>query len=158
LRYLRYLVLAWVLYATAVTGTLIFADYDPYYTLFNFWASDVALGGVVILILTLILTLFVERPFCKYACPYGAFQGLFNLIRVFGIKRVEASCIHCQACDRACPMNITVSTAGTVRDHQCISCLRCTSEDACPVPATVVLAAGSPVGVATIAKATEAQK
>ncbi len=42
LRYLRYAVLAWVLYMTAVTGKLIFADYDPYFALFNLWSSELA--------------------------------------------------------------------------------------------------------------------
>ena len=31
LRYLRYVVLAWVVYVTATTGTLIFEAYDPYF-------------------------------------------------------------------------------------------------------------------------------
>lgn len=142
LRYLRYAVLAWVSYMTIVTGKLFFQEYDPYYALFNFWTGEVAIGGALVLVATLLLSVFVERPFCKYACPYGAFQGVFNLFRVFGVKRVASTCISCKACDRACPMNITVSTSGTVRDHQCISCLTCTSEDACPVASTVVLAAG----------------
>ncbi|PKL24813.1 MAG: ferredoxin [Spirochaetae bacterium HGW-Spirochaetae-3] len=142
LRYLRYVVLLWVSYMTIVTGKLIFQDYDPYYALFNFWTGEVAIAGAAILVATLLLSLFVERPFCKYACPYGAFQGLFNLFRIFGIKRVPSTCISCKACDRACPMNIEVSTSGTVRDHQCISCLKCTSEASCPVEKTVVLAAG----------------
>jgi ferredoxin len=34
-------------------------------------------------------------------------------------------------------MNIDVANKKVVRDHQCISCLECTSEAACPVPATV---------------------
>ncbi|WP_319559219.1 4Fe-4S binding protein [Marispirochaeta sp.] len=142
LRYLRYLVLVWVIYATAVSGILIFADYDPYYALFNFWTGEVAIPAFVILAMVLLASLFVERPFCKYACPYGAVLGLFNLVRIFGIKRNPEICINCKACDRACPMNIQVSTAGTVRDHQCISCLECSSESACPVPVTVELAAG----------------
>jgi polyferredoxin len=142
LRYLRYIVLAWVSYMTIVSGKLIFQDYDPYYALFNFWTGELALAGAAILVATLLLSLFVERPFCKYACPYGAFQGIFNLFRVFGIKRIAATCIDCKACDRACPMNIEVSTSATVRDHQCISCLKCTSEYACPVAATVEFAAG----------------
>jgi polyferredoxin len=143
LRYLRYLVLAWVSYMTIVTGKLAFEAIDPYAALFGFWRSEVAVGGLIVLGTTLLLSLLVERPFCKYACPYGAFQGIFNLFRIFGIRRNAPTCISCKACSRACPMNIEVAEAGTVRDHQCISCMKCTSEAACPVSATVELAAGS---------------
>ena len=141
LRYLRYLVLGWVVYMTAATGTLVFSDWDPYFTLFNLWTSEIALSGVIILGLVVVASLFVERPFCKYACPYGAALGVFNLFRVFKIRRNSRTCIDCKACDRDCPMNIPVSTSGTVRNHQCISCLKCTSEQACPVDRTVELAA-----------------
>lgn len=145
LRYARYLVLAWVSYMTIVTGKLFFQEYDPYYALFNFWRSEVAVSGYVILGASLLLSLFVERPFCKYACPYGAFQGIFNLFRVFGIRRRAETCVSCHACTKACPMNIEVEAETLVRDHQCISCLKCTSEAACPVPATVELASAGTV-------------
>ena len=136
LRYLRYLVLAWVVYMTAVTGVLVFEAYDPYNALFNLWTGEVALSGIIILAAIVILSLVMERPFCKYACPYGALLGIFNLFRIFSIRRKAATCINCGACDKACPMNITVSTAGTVRNHQCISCMKCTSERSCPVADT----------------------
>ena len=142
LRYARYLVLAWVVYVTATSSALIFADYDPYFALFNFWSSEVAIGGLVILGLTLVLSLFVERPWCKYACPYGAVLGITNLFRVFKIKRSELTCKADGACSIMCPMNIPVDTVKTVRDHQCISCLECTSEAICPVAKTVVFATG----------------
>ncbi len=142
LRYARYGVLAWVIYMTAVTGKLIFADIDPYFALFNFWTSEVAVGGLIVLGVTLVASLFVERPWCKYACPYGAVLGVFNLFRVFGIKRQESTCKMCSLCDVHCPMNINVSSKSVVRDHQCISCLECTSEAYCPVDSTVVFAAG----------------
>lgn len=137
LRFLRYGVLIWVLYMTAVTGKLIFAEYDPYFALFNFWSSEVSLIGLGILILTLVLSLFVERPWCKYACPYGALLGLTNLFRVFSIRRNQATCKADGACSILCPMNIPVDSVGVVRDHQCISCLECTSEAVCPVAKTV---------------------
>jgi len=139
LRYLRYVMLGWVIYMTAVTGTLVFSDIDPYFALFNFWTSEVASGGVIILAVVLVLSLIVERPFCKYACPYGAVLGAFNLFRIFKIRRRRSTCIDCKACDRSCPMNIPVSTGGAVRHHQCITCLKCTSEQACPIENTMEL-------------------
>jgi len=142
LRYLRYAVLAWVVYITATSGALIFSDYDPYFALFNFWSVEVAPASLVILGVTLLLSLFVERPWCKYACPYGAVLGITNLFRVFQIRRVESTCKNDGACSILCPMNIPVDSVKTVRDHQCISCLECTSEAICPVAKTVVFNAG----------------
>jgi polyferredoxin len=142
LRYARYGVLAWVLYITITSGKLLFQDYDPYYALFSFWTGEVAVSAFIILGLTLILSLFVERPWCKYACPYGAVLGLTNLFRVFQIRRVAATCRNDGACDIKCPMNIPVSEKKVIRDHQCITCMECTSEAVCPVKETVILSVG----------------
>ncbi len=127
---------------TARSVGLVFADYDPYYALFNFWSGEIAVTAFIALAVVAVLSLFIERPFCKNACPYGAVLGLFNLFRFFGIRRNNGTCISCKACDRTCPMNIEVSTAGRVRDHQCISCLKCGSEQACPVTETVEMMTG----------------
>jgi polyferredoxin len=142
LRFARYLVLGWVVYMTAVSGTLLFEQIDPYFALFNFWTSEVAVGGLIVLGITLLASLFVERPWCKYACPYGAVLGITNLFRIFSIHRVAGTCKLDGACDITCPMNINVSAKTTIRDHQCISCLECTSEARCPVAATVEFSTG----------------
>jgi polyferredoxin len=142
LRYLRYVVLALVLYMTAVSGKLFFEEYDPYYALFRFWTGEVAISALIVLGLVIVLNLFVERPFCKYACPYGAVLGVFNLFRIFSIKRNSASCIDCDLCNKNCPMNIPVATSQTIHNHQCTTCMQCTSEQFCPVKNTVELMTG----------------
>ena len=139
LGYLRYGVLAMVLYQTAVAGKLVFQEVDPYYALFNFLTGEVALSALVVLAVTLLLSLVVERPWCRYLCPYGALLGLFNKVRIFPIRRRANTCIGCKKCDKACPMQIEVSKSGAVRDHQCISCYRCVSGNACPVDDTVTI-------------------
>lgn len=143
LRYLRYVVLLWVLIMTAVSTKLIFSDFDPYYALFNFWTGEVAITGFAALGAVLVLSIFVERPFCKYACPYGAVLGLSNLFRIFKIRRNNETCISCSKCDKACSMNIEVSSTKNVLNHQCISCFACTSDDSCPVPETVTISTAS---------------
>lgn len=143
LRYLRYVMLVWVIYMTAKTATLVFWNVDPYHTLFHFWTGEFAISGLAILIIVLVLSLFIERPWCKYACPYGALLGLFNLFRVFKIRRDESSCINCGKCSKECPMNIKVSEKSIVRDHQCISCLKCVSDKCCPVEGTCIMSSGS---------------
>lgn len=142
LRYLRYLILILVIYNTAISGKLIFQNVDPYYALFNLFTSEVAVTAYIVLAITVIASLFVERPFCKYICPYGATLGIFNLFRIFKIKRNQKTCIGCNACNNSCPMNIDVSSSKTIYNHQCISCLKCTSENACPIKDTVTLRIG----------------
>lgn len=137
LRYLRYAVLALVVFVTARSGYLMFEKIDPYNALFTFWSSEVSAAALAVLFITLAASIFVERPWCKYLCPYGALLGLTNKIRAFTIRRNPDTCVSCKECDRSCPMNINISEQKSVRDHQCISCLQCTSERNCPVPDTV---------------------
>jgi len=142
LRYLRYLVLIMVLYQTAVSATLVFQSVDPYYALFNFFTNEVAVTAYIMLGIIIVLSLFIERPWCKYFCPYGALLGLFNSIRIFKIRRNKNTCIGCKKCDQVCPMNIEVSVGETIRNHQCISCHKCLSDVSCPVKDTVAITIG----------------
>jgi polyferredoxin len=137
LRYIRYIVLLLVVIFTARELTLVFLDYDPYFALFNFWSDEVPASALIILIIVLISSLFIERPWCKYLCPLGALLGIFNLFRLIPLKRNPDTCINCKRCDQVCPMNIKISDKTIIRNHQCISCLLCTDEVTCPVKDTL---------------------
>lgn len=142
LRYLRYILLAVVVYQTARTAQLMFQNIDPYYALFNFFTGEVAVAAYSVLAAVILLSLIVERPWCKYLCPYGALLGLFNPIRIFKLRRNVTSCISCKKCDNACPMNIDVSKRETISSPQCISCHKCTSDVTCPIENTVMISSG----------------
>lgn len=78
----------------------------------------------------LLTALFTDRPFCNYFCMKGASLGVWSVLRLVGIVRKKEKCVHCAACDRACPMNIAVSKTEFVRHPNCINCMQCIT--ACP--------------------------
>ncbi len=139
LRYGRYGVLIFTVYLTTQSLKLIFLEVDPYYALFNFWSDEATVGGIIVLVIVLMGSLFVERPWCKYACPFGAVVGLTNYFSIFKIRRKSSTCVNCQKCDTVCPMNIQVSSKDVIKDTSCIRCGLCTSEHTCPIDNTVSL-------------------
>jgi len=84
-----------------------------------------------LLIAFLVLGLFVERSWCRYACPVGAVMGLAAKFSPTRITRNEAACIDCNICSRTCPMNIDVANTRYVQELDCHTCVQCV--ETCPV-------------------------
>lgn len=129
LKFGKYIVLIWAIGGSAYFGYMVFRDYDPWSALINI-AEFSFTPGLIVLILTIVLSLFVERPWCRYACPLGAISGLAGKLSPVYLKREESACTLCQVCTKACPMGIEVHKAKTIQSVDCISCLECVG--ACP--------------------------
>ena len=86
---------------------------------------------LLILILCILSSVFIYRPFCKYLCPLGAFYALFQRVSLIRLRVDAAACTGCGACARACPMQ--VDPAGTPNSTECIRCGECVR--ACPAHA-----------------------
>ncbi len=83
------------------------------------------LGGLftwkfILLIITIVASIFIFRFFCRFFCPLGALYGLFNKLSILGIKVDKSKCNHCGACVKHCKMDVKV-----VGDHECINCGEC---------------------------------
>ena len=135
LRWMKYAVLAFIIFFTWRTGELIIRPYDPLAAyahlsagLSEVWAEFAV--GLVLLVVFMVLSMFYERAFCKYACPLGALNAILSRVPLYRIKRDKPTCISCSRCDHVCPMNINVSQAETVNSPECINCLECVT--ACP--------------------------
>ncbi len=131
LGYLRYAVLGLIVLKTTEAAHLVFAAYDPYYALVRFWTGDALPSAVAVLAVVLAASLFVERPWCRWLCPFGAVQGLLQLVAPWKIRRNAALCTGCGCCSRVCPMGIDVAKKSAVLDTRCNRCGECLA--ACPV-------------------------
>ncbi|TVR75077.1 MAG: 4Fe-4S binding protein [Spirochaetaceae bacterium] len=131
LRHLRYALLAAIL----ATGLgLLAAETDlinPSLALVHVWTAAVPITAVLVLLLVAGTSFFVERPWCRWVCPYGALLGTVARISPWTVRRDASTCIDCGRCDRACPLAIRVAAVTAVRDDRCNRCERCI--DACPV-------------------------
>lgn len=76
------------------------------------------------LVVVLVLALVVGRFWCRYLCPMGALNGVFNRFSILKITRSESECTGCGSCVEKCPMGIgDLSAIGKSSD--CILCGRC---------------------------------
>ncbi len=83
---------------------------------------------LVILIITLLSSIIIYRPFCRYICPLGAVYGLFNKISLYRIKIDSTKCVGCGLCQKKCQLDIPVWQTPDSLD--CIRCGECKA--ACP--------------------------
>lgn len=139
LKYFRYVMLIAAFMLTGVSGGVMFLEkVNPYHGFLSLFKGTVSFIGLSVLIFVIVLSLFEQRPWCRYLCPYGAFLGLFNKIKVFRIVRKNSTCIGCARCSRQCPMKIDVYKEDEIREFGCISCMECAGDNVCPKERTIL--------------------
>ncbi len=148
LRYLKYAILAGFVIILPLTVLDIVGQGSPWFckyicpsgTLFGgipLIAANPALQSVLgwlftwkfaILVILILLSVVVFRPFCRYLCPLGAIYGLFNPIALYRFEVNAHKCTGCGVCQKACPMDIPVQK--TPNSPECIRCGKCKAS--CP--------------------------
>lgn len=147
--YLRYPLLAVILYYTLQITDLIFRTYCPYYIVISgqehelaWWAKwlMLVLGGIAIVI-----------PFfwCKVICPFGAFLGIVRLVSPIAPAIKTSNCVSCGKCDEACPQQIPIMASKRVWSTDCTQCLICT--ESCPKNCVELHAGYQPISNDSIA-------
>lgn len=87
-----------------------------------------------ILVVLILLSVFIYRPFCKWICPLGAIYGLMNRVSMTQMNVDKNKCVSCGKCARACKMDVDVTK--TPNHFECIRCGMCVT--ACPTDAVSI--------------------
>ncbi|MCC8197160.1 MAG: 4Fe-4S binding protein [Tannerellaceae bacterium] len=102
-----YLILA-ILYAVT-RSSFIICRFDPFIGIFRLGGD---LGLLIFGVLLLIAAIFTGRPFCRFLCPYGALLSLFSRVLVRKPTLTSHSCINCELCHNACPVDAIMPPYG----------------------------------------------
>jgi len=96
------------------------------------------IAGIITLVIIFFVGFFLERFWCRYACPYAALMNIFQWIgklmhipRTKFIKNLEV-CSNCNICTKNCPMQIAIYDKEIIADVECIYCNKCLEK--CPRP------------------------
>ncbi|MDR2969163.1 MAG: 4Fe-4S binding protein [Tannerellaceae bacterium] len=95
-----YLIFA-ILYAVT-RSSFIVCRFDPFIGIFRLGGD---IGLILFGVLLLVAAIFTGRPFCRFICPYGALLSLFSRVSIWKIGLTGKSCINCELCHNACPVD-----------------------------------------------------
>jgi polyferredoxin len=88
----------------AATGSqFLICRYDPFVGIFRLGApyTLIIFGSLLLLV-----GIFVNRPYCRYLCPYGVLQNIFSRFSFRHLSITPAECRVCRLCEPACPYDV----------------------------------------------------
>ncbi len=88
------------------------------------WKASIAVTIVL-------LSLYENRPFCKYICPLGALYGVCNKASLFYLTIDRDICTSCGKCQSVCGMGL--DPVSELTSAECIRCGAC--KEICPTHA-----------------------
>jgi len=75
----------------------------------------------ILLLLTIFISIFIYRPYCRFFCPFGALAFLFGKVSPMKIRRTPY-CTECGICEKICP---TLEGFDISEKGECYYCYRC---------------------------------
>lgn len=93
-------------------------------------SSAFAKLGILLFLVFVAGSFFIERFFCRYLCPLGALFTPLSKLRLFRIRRNASHCNGSMNCSQNCSMGIPVHNKKTVTFGECIDCMNCIAD--CP--------------------------
>lgn len=112
----------------------VLAEVEPFKTTFLVGITNRAWPFGLFVCVLLGLSIFTERPYCKYICPLGASLAMPSTFRWYGLKRKQ-DCNSCKACAVGCGAQ-AIDADGRIDHRECLHCLDCmvlyTDTKGCP--------------------------
>jgi ferredoxin len=86
--------------SAATNSQFLICRYDPFVGIFRL---DAPYTMIIFGSLLLVAGIFINRPYCRYLCPYGVLQNIFSRFSSRHLTITPAECTNCRLCEDACP-------------------------------------------------------
>jgi NAD-dependent dihydropyrimidine dehydrogenase PreA subunit len=126
IKYIQIGLLVVLIVQLVITRSIIFVKYDPFKVAYNLFSSNIT--GYILLVLLLVSSVLIYRPFCRIACPVGLLLGWVT--KISGAKKLviaESGCSNCKSCVRSCKQQAIHSVDAKIKinTEDCILCGDC---------------------------------
>jgi NosR/NirI family transcriptional regulator, nitrous oxide reductase regulator len=94
----------------AATGSqFLICRYDPFIGIFRL---DAPFTMIIFGALLLLSGIFLNRPYCRFLCPYGVLLNIFSRFAGRHLTITPAECTNCRLCEESCPYNAIIPSDG----------------------------------------------
>jgi NosR/NirI family transcriptional regulator, nitrous oxide reductase regulator len=100
-----FIYLALAILFSATNSQFLICRYDPFVGIFRLDApyTMIIFGGLLLL-----SGVFVNRPYCRFLCPYGVLLNIFSRFAGKHLTITPAECTNCRLCEEVCPYNAII--------------------------------------------------
>jgi NosR/NirI family transcriptional regulator, nitrous oxide reductase regulator len=90
---------------SATNSQFLICRYDPFVGIFRL---DAPYTMIIFGTLLLLAGIFVNRPYCRFLCPYGVLLNIFSRFAGKHLTITPAECTNCRLCEEVCPYDAII--------------------------------------------------
>jgi ferredoxin len=90
---------------SSTNSQFIICRYDPFVGIFRL---DAPYTMIIFGVLLLLAGIFVNRPYCRFLCPYGVLLNIFSRFAGKHLTITPAECTNCRLCEEVCPYDAII--------------------------------------------------
>ena len=110
-----FIYLALAVLFSATQSQFIICRYDPFVGIFRLNAPYTM---IIFGALLLLAGVFINRPYCRFLCPYGVLLNITSRFASRHLSITPAECINCRLCENACPYNAILPSDLEVKNEE----------------------------------------